>query len=209
MKKNIQSNDVVSDETKESSGFDELNSESDPMHIDELDVNPSRMSFSSDSSYSEMELEIYSKKLEVIEGSVFPDKQSLKDAIIKKAVMEKFRIRIQYSEKNRLIVICATKGCSWRVRGNIIPEFDKWKITKFINEHSCSGLKKSNEMVTSSWIASLIKETVKARPDISPRQLKQKLKEGYGLKLPYMKVWRSRATAKKLIFGEADDSYKL
>ncbi|PKA61795.1 hypothetical protein AXF42_Ash008626 [Apostasia shenzhenica] len=64
-------------------------------------------------------------------------------------------------------------------------------------------------MVTSSWIASIIKETVKARPDISPRQLKQKLKEGYGLKLPYMKVWRSRATAKKLIFGEADDSYKL
>ncbi|PKA56498.1 hypothetical protein AXF42_Ash015271 [Apostasia shenzhenica] len=140
---------------------------------------------------------------------MFADKETLKDALIRNAVKEKFRIKAQYSEKKRLIVICSVKECPWRINAIVDPKYDIWRISKFNNEHKCAlPRRKSKELVTSSWVANLIKEFVREHPETSLRQLRQRLKQDYGLNLTYMKLWRSREIARKIVFGEVEDSYQ-
>ncbi|KAI0518929.1 hypothetical protein KFK09_006366 [Dendrobium nobile] len=141
-------------------------------------------------------------------GSQFDDSQSFKQAVRSAAILKNYAIKIKASDKSRVIVTCAYRGCPWRIRASLCHDGHSFEVRKIESSHLCPGVNRAgNKQATTSWVAHEIMDIVKRNPDITPKDISNNLEATYGLSLPYMKIWRSRELARDVMFGSVDDNY--
>ncbi|PKU72866.1 hypothetical protein MA16_Dca013660 [Dendrobium catenatum] len=126
-------------------------------------------------------------------GSRFEDSQSFKQAVRSNAILQNYAIRIKASDKSRIIISCAYRGCAWRVRASLCHDGHSFEVRKLETSHLCPGVNRAGKkQATTTWVAHEIKDIVKKNPEITPKEISNNLETSYGLSLPYMKLWRSR-----------------
>ncbi|PKU61943.1 hypothetical protein MA16_Dca023140 [Dendrobium catenatum] len=146
----------------------------------------------------------------LVVGSRFEDSFSFKQCIRSNAIIHNYDIKIKASDKSRVIATCSYRGCPWRIRASLCSDGHSFEVKKLHPTHLCPGVNRAgNKQATTSWVAQEIQDIVKRNPDITPKDISNNLESTYGLSLPYMKIWRSRALARDQMFGSIDENYKL
>jgi hypothetical protein len=75
--------------------------------------------------------------------------------------------------------------------------------------HSCPNSGRTQKATKSRWCAQAILEWVTADPCIGVTKLIEKIKERYGIEVPYMRVFYGKEKALDKIYGPWKDSFRL
>ncbi|XP_052181865.1 uncharacterized protein LOC127794657 [Diospyros lotus] len=104
---------------------------------------------------------------------------------------------------------CKDVNCKFMLRARCRPGCSFWHVVKFMPNHTCiSDVYDSHfRNVKAIVIESLFSERV-ASSEYTPRMLMGELLEQHDVQIMYSKVWRSLQHAKRLTYGNADESYQ-
>ncbi|KAE8684244.1 Detected protein of confused Function [Hibiscus syriacus] len=108
-------------------------------------------------------------------GQRFTGVQEFRETIRKYAIAHQFAFRYYKNDSNRVTVKCKVEGCPWRIHAS------------------------------RSWVASIIKERLKAFPHYKPKDIVTDIKQEFGIQLNYSQAWRGKEIAREQLQG----SYKV
>lgn len=129
---------------------------------------------------------------EIIVGSMFEDKESLKKCFSNHAIKYQFNFKVYKSSKTRYCLKCYDDECSWYLHSAQVHDSALFKITKFEKNHSCSvdvtDHRHATSKVISDYITELLHDT---KIEIKPRFVVEEMRKRYGLSISYHKAWRA------------------
>lgn len=145
------------------------------------------------------------------EGSVFPLMVALRNAVATYCLKNEYDYEINKSEPRRLTVHCVFRRCQWRLHASPMRNSRIIQVKVNPHRHSCPSAerKASMKLCKSRWCAGVVLPWVTENPSIGPTELVKKIKEKYGVEVPYMRVFYGKEQALDMIYGPWIKSFKL
>ncbi|GKV29052.1 hypothetical protein SLEP1_g38024 [Rubroshorea leprosula] len=142
-------------------------------------------------------------------GQRFNGVNEFREALRKYALANQFAFRYKKNDSHRVTVKCKTEGCPWRIHASRLTTTQLICIKKMNPTHTCDGgaLTGGNQ-ATRSWVASIIKEKLKAFPNYKPKDIVHDIKQEYGVQLNYFQAWRGKEVAREQLQGSYKEAYK-
>ena len=77
-------------------------------------------------------------------------------------------------------------------------------------KHTCSSFNNYGEtMASNKWVAERVVDLLREDPEMTPKELQDRLKKKYSIEVPYDRVFRGKLRAMDIIYGKWNDSYNL
>ena len=145
------------------------------------------------------------------EGSVFPSMVALRNALATYCLKNEYDYEIDKSEPKRLTVHCVFQRCQWRLHASPMRNSRIIQVKVNPHRHSCPSAerKASMKLCKSRWCADVLLPWLTENPSIGPAELVKKIKEKYGVEVPYMRVFYGKEQALDMIYGPWTESFKL
>ncbi|KAF7844335.1 uncharacterized protein G2W53_001240 [Senna tora] len=122
-------------------------------------------------------------------------------------IQENFDIIRIKNEKARVIAICASDGCPWRIHASPSPDGRAFMIKSYEPLHTCIRQSEKNN-VTSTWIAEKLKGSLNADPNMSYELISNELSTKFGVEAHPKQLYRARRKGKEQVEGCHAESYK-
>ncbi|XP_038882374.1 uncharacterized protein LOC120073641 [Benincasa hispida] len=103
-------------------------------------------------------------------------------------------------------------NCKWSFRAVKIPGCDIFKITKYMQSHTCSIgiLNHDHRQETTTVVDELIKDKFTSIGRVyKPCHIIEDMRKEYGVNISYDKAWRARETTYALVRGTLEESYAV
>ncbi|XP_052171524.1 protein FAR1-RELATED SEQUENCE 5-like [Diospyros lotus] len=141
-------------------------------------------------------------------GALFKSKQELILAFRQYCVDVKMNYRVKHSCTIRFETGCKDVNCKIMLCARCRPGCSFWHV-KFMPSHTCTPDVYDSHFrsLKAIVIGSLFSERV-ASSEYTPRMLMGELLEQHGMQIMYTKAWISLQHAKRLTYGNADESYQ-
>lgn len=143
-------------------------------------------------------------------GDLFPDKESVFEALRQYGVMSRRPVYMAKNEKEKMRAKChgAYNKCKWFVywRKNDTEDFVVNTQQK-AHAYTCC-LVNNNRWISAKWLGMRYTEKIKANPHIPLQAIRQCVDEDFSSTLSRMKAYRTREYALEGIFGRAGAQYK-
>ena len=142
-------------------------------------------------------------------GAFFTSKEEMTIAIGEYALKAKFEYRVRRSDTERFEAGCKDKTCSFSVRARCRKGCSMWFVLNYVAEHTCrqTAMESHMKSVKAIVIGKLYAGKV-GRDLYTPNRLVGEMLEQYGVQILYSKAWKALQYAKKLAYGQADESYQ-
>lgn len=144
-------------------------------------------------------------------GQIFDNKFDLKTKVAMLAMRKSFQYRVFETSRSRWVVKCKAGDCTWKLRGNKLPNSDMFEVSVYVSTHTCSiDAPASGQLQAAPWIVGhVIKHKYSLQStSYTPRNIIEDVRKEYGINLSYEKAWRCKETAIGYIRGTLDESYK-
>ncbi|XP_062100885.1 uncharacterized protein LOC133806813 [Humulus lupulus] len=144
-------------------------------------------------------------------GKVFENKLELKTKAHLYAMKQNFEFVVKKSGTKVWYITCKDPDCGWRLRGKRIPKSDMFEITRFTNKHTCSlDLRHKGHRQAAPWvIGHCIKKKYQTGSNAyMANNIREDIKNDYGIELSYGKAWRCREKALSYVRGTLEASYQ-
>ena len=77
-------------------------------------------------------------------------------------------------------------------------------------KHTCGSFNNCGEtMAPNKWVAERVVDLLREDPEMTPKELQDRLKKKYSIEVPYDRVFRGKLRAMDIIYGKWNDSYNL
>lgn len=142
-------------------------------------------------------------------GQRFRSVHDFREALRKYAIANQFALKFKKNDNNRVTVKCKAEGCTWRIHASRLSTTQLICIKKMNNIHTCEGgAAMTGHQATRSWVASIIKEKLRADPSYKPKDIVIDIKQEFGVQLNYVQAWRGKEIAKEQLQGSYKEAYK-
>ncbi|GLT27962.1 hypothetical protein SLA2020_029250 [Shorea laevis] len=142
-------------------------------------------------------------------GQRFNGVNEFREALRKYALANQFAFKYKKNDNHRVTVKCKTEGCPWRIHASRLTTTQLICIKKMNPTHTCDGAAlMSGNQANRSWVASIIKEKLKAFPNYKPKDIVNDIKLEYGVQLNYFQAWRGKEIAREQLQGSYKEAYK-
>ncbi|XP_009779822.2 uncharacterized protein [Nicotiana sylvestris] len=148
---------------------------------------------------------------EVMAGQVYKDKATLKEVMENYAISQRFQFRVDRSNAVSYALLCISEDCEWRFKTSSINKSELFKVTEFIDNHTCPLKDKVYEQrqASSSLIGGMIKpKLTNHKRKYTPKDIIDDVKSDLGVDVSYMLAWRAKKKTMNILRGEPADSYK-
>lgn len=99
------------------------------------------------------------------------------------------------------------KGCKWQVYASLLPKNSHWKVSKFIDEHSCIPNGEC-QLLREPVITRLFMDKIREEPDYyMPKKIEELIREKWGITVTRHQCQNARGTALKWIDHEYDQQF--
>ncbi|XP_060959254.1 uncharacterized protein LOC133030506 [Cannabis sativa] len=170
---------------------------------------------------------------EVEKGQAYKDKETLKNVLSYYAIKNNFQYKVWKSCSQEYSLKCVYESCNWSLRASrngptntfIIRSLNKCPVfticteihmfgicNRFSNMRTCpiNIRHEDQRQATSKLIGECIKpKFLNIMTKATAMDIKGELKYRFGIKMNYMKAWRSKEHAVNDLRGNASDSYSL
>ncbi|XP_060974268.1 uncharacterized protein LOC115695506 [Cannabis sativa] len=153
---------------------------------------------------------------EVEKGQAYKDKETLKNVLSYYAIKNNFQYKVWKSCSQECSLKCVHKSCNCLNKcpfPTLCTEIHLFDIcNRFSNIHTCpiNIRHEDQRQETSKLVGECIKpKFLNIKTKATPMDIKVELKYMYGIKMNYMKAWRSKEHAVNDLRGNASDSYSL
>ncbi|KAM6544098.1 hypothetical protein CsatB_008545 [Cannabis sativa] len=149
---------------------------------------------------------------EVEKGQAYKDKETLKNVLSYYAIKNNFQYKVWKSCSQEYSLKCVYESCNWSLRASRNGPTNTFIIRRFSNMHTCpiNIRHEDQRQATSKLIGECIKpKFLNIKTKATAMDIKGELKYRYGIKMNYMKAWRSKEHAVNDLRGNASDSYSL
>ncbi|XP_060965465.1 uncharacterized protein LOC133034401 [Cannabis sativa] len=149
---------------------------------------------------------------EVEKGQAYKDKETLKNVLSYYAIKNNFQYKVWKSCSQEYSLKCVYESCNWSLRASRNGPTNTFIIRRFSNMHTCpiNIRHEDQRQATSKLIGECIKpKFLNIKTKATPMDIKGELKYRYGIKMNYMKAWRSKEHVVNDLRGNASDSYSL
>lgn len=141
-------------------------------------------------------------------GQRFSSVHEFRESLRKYAIAHQFAFRYKKNDSHRVTVKCKAEGCPWRIHASLLSTTQLICIKKMNPVHTCEGAASTTgHQATRSWVASIIKEKLKASPNYKPKDIVNDIKNEYGIQLNYFQAWRGKEIAKEQLQGSYKEAY--
>ncbi|XP_059285099.1 uncharacterized protein LOC132038446 [Lycium ferocissimum] len=137
----------------------------------------------------------------VFVDQIYQDKETLKIAMTKYAIRERFNFKTERSNAISYTLACWSPECKWKFRASRIGDSEMFRVRAFDDEHTCPLKDKvySQRQATSWFIGEAV---VKAKitnhkRKVTPGDIIDDVKNEFGVDVSYMMAWRAREKAIK------------
>ncbi|XP_058102741.1 uncharacterized protein LOC131246536 [Magnolia sinica] len=132
-------------------------------------------------------------------GQEFNSVGDFRDALRMYAIVKGFAYVKSRSSKDRVTAKCRAKGCPWRVHATILRTMQRFKIKRINNVHTCGGGvgKDGHPHATSLWVASIIKDKLRDKPQYTTREIRNDIYREYGVNLKYQQAYVAKEVAQE------------
>lgn len=141
-------------------------------------------------------------------GQTFDGPTAIRDALHKYAIAKSFTYRFVKNDSRRLTAECTDEGCPWRIHASRSQSNKEFTVKKLNDSHTCGrkASKKYNRLANQKWVASVIKEKLRASPNYKPKDIKDDMQREYGLFLNYSQAWRGKFFAKQELHNSHEEA---
>ncbi|XP_060969510.1 uncharacterized protein LOC133036789 [Cannabis sativa] len=149
---------------------------------------------------------------EVEKRQAYKDKETLKNVLSYYAIKNNFQYKVWKSCSQEYSLKCVYESCNWSLRASRNGPTNTFIIRRFSKIHTCpiNIRHEDQRQATSKLIGECIKpKFLNIKTKATPMDIKGELKYRYGIKMNYMKAWRSKEHAVNDLRGNASDSYNL
>ncbi|KAM6543336.1 hypothetical protein CsatB_007783 [Cannabis sativa] len=149
---------------------------------------------------------------EVEKGQAYKDKETLKNVLSYFAIKNNFQYKVWKSCSQEYSLKCVYESCNWSLRASRNGPTNTFIIRRFSNMHTCpiNIRHEDQRQATSKLIGECIKpKFLNIKTKATAMDIKGELKYRFGIKMNYMKAWRSKEHAVNDLRGNASDSYSL
>ncbi|KAM6553285.1 hypothetical protein CsatB_014047 [Cannabis sativa] len=156
---------------------------------------------------------INDKRHETIEkGQIYKDKETLISTLCYFAIKKTFQYKVVKSCTKEYNIVCLDTNCKWSLKATKNGNTETFIIRSYEEEHTCAVTIRFGDQrqATSKLIADFVKpKFLNLKTKCSPADIKTEMKDKYGIKMNYMKAWRSKERAQTQLHGNAKESYNL
>ncbi|XP_030494883.2 uncharacterized protein LOC115710669 [Cannabis sativa] len=153
---------------------------------------------------------------EVEKGQAYKDKETLKNVLSYYAIKNNFQYKVWKSCSQEYSLKCVYESCNCLNKcpfSTLCTEIHMFDLSnRFSNMHTCpiNIRHEDQRQATSKLIGECIKpKFLNIKTKATPMDIKRELKYRYGIKMNYMKAWRSKEHAVNDLRGNASASYSL
>jgi hypothetical protein len=145
---------------------------------------------------------------EVRLGSVYPDKASLKQALLLWAMSMQRTFRTTQSSPRFYTVKCEAPECSWHLHAHV-PKYETYWVVSKLEPHTCirSNVLQHHRNLTSTMIASLMFGEIVQKKDMEAKHIQIAMSQRYKYDITYAKAWRAKQKAMEMRFGTFEAAY--
>ncbi|XP_057726847.1 uncharacterized protein LOC130942157 [Arachis stenosperma] len=141
-------------------------------------------------------------------GQRFNSVHEFRESLRKYAIAHQFAFKYKKNDSHRVTVKCKAEGCLWRIHASRLSTTQLICIKKMHPTHTCEGaVGTTGHQATRSWVASIIKEKLKAYPNYKPKDIVNDIKQEYGIQLNYFQAWRGKEIAREQLQGSYKAAY--
>nr|GEU70402.1 PB1 domain-containing protein [Tanacetum cinerariifolium] len=159
-----------------------------------------------DSALPESTVDVYNSVITGV-GQEFRNVNEFRAAMKEHSIANRFGYRLKKNDLVRASGVCAAEGCTWSIYASWVPAKQLFVIKKMNNVHTCTRESRESSFPAKNWLVSTIKERLQKTPDVTPKNLAEELKQDFGVKLSYTKVWRGIGGAREQLHGSSKESY--
>ncbi|XP_062085574.1 uncharacterized protein LOC133791670 [Humulus lupulus] len=149
---------------------------------------------------------------DILSGQIYKDKSTLKSVLSYYAIKNHFQYMVQKSCSKEYSIVCLDRKCKWSLRASINGTTQEFIIRKYYWIYTCSLEIRFGDQhqTTSKLIGDCIKPNfLNIKTTTTPKDIRSDLNDRYGIKMNYMKAWRSREHALKNLRGKSKEPYSL
>ncbi|XP_059316630.1 uncharacterized protein LOC132067424 [Lycium ferocissimum] len=150
---------------------------------------------------------------EIVVGSLFANKESLKKCFTNSAIRDHFKFKTVRSTKKRYYLKCYDDKCRWFLHSSRIRDSTLFKVSKYVKNHTCSAdvlqpdqQRHATSRVISEYIRELLPDY---ETEMTPNFVKEEMRKRYGLNISYHKAWRSIQLAFGVKNGSPEQNNEL
>ncbi|KAM3319359.1 hypothetical protein P3S67_006559 [Capsicum chacoense] len=141
----------------------------------------------------------------------YTNKATLVSVMRNYAIKHRFNFRAEKSDKQSYVLLCKLLECSWVFKASCKHGRDTFIVRTFNDEHTFSIMDRVFEQqhATIAFLAGLTtSKLVNSKRIITPSDIIEDIKRELGLDIDYMKAWRAKERALKILRGRPADGYK-
>ncbi|XP_047267661.1 uncharacterized protein LOC124898081 [Capsicum annuum] len=127
------------------------------------------------------------------------------------AIKHRFNFKAERSDKQSYVLLYKSPKCSWVFKASCKHGTDTFIVLTFNDEHTCSIMDKVFEQqhATIAFVAGITApKLVNYKRIITPSDIIEDIKIKLGLDIDYIKAWRSKERALKILRRRPADEYK-
>ncbi|XP_058102775.1 uncharacterized protein LOC131246548 isoform X2 [Magnolia sinica] len=142
-------------------------------------------------------------------GQEFNSVSDFRDALRRYAIVKGFVCIYINNENARVTAKCRAEGCPWRVHASRLSTMQKFKIKTINNVHTCEGGvgKDGHPYATRLWVASIIKDKLRDKPQYTPKEIVNDIYQEYGVNLKYHQAWSGKEVAQERLQDSQSEAY--
>ena len=126
----------------------------------------------------------------------FRDNKHFRECLVNYAIEQGFELKCVKACRSRCTYKCVLDGCEWRKHASLSPCRLFMMVKTFYNVHLCQAVR-NNKNANSGWMAKVLAADFLADPNMSLKNMKNKLKDKNGVTgLSKAKLFRARVKAR-------------
>ncbi|XP_060970083.1 uncharacterized protein LOC133037218 [Cannabis sativa] len=151
---------------------------------------------------------------EIEEAQIYKDKETLQSVLGFYAIRNNFQFRVKKSCARTYKICCLDPKCKWALTASRNGPTKSFIIRKYDRKviHTCDlNIRFADKrQATTKLIGNYIKPRfTNIKTTQTPQDIRGEMKHKYGVRMNYMKAWRSKEHAQEELRGKANESYRL
>ncbi|KAM3381365.1 hypothetical protein P3S68_006938 [Capsicum galapagoense] len=141
----------------------------------------------------------------------YTNKATLVSVMRNYAIKHRFNFRAERSDKQSYVLLCKSPECSWVFKVSCKHGTDTFIVRTFNDEHTFSIMDRVFEQqhTTIAFVTGLTaSKLVNYKRIITSSDIIEDIKREFDLNIDYMKAWRAKERALKILRGRPADGYK-
>ena len=145
---------------------------------------------------------------EVLEGAIYRDKESVKNAVKLWAMSTQREFRTKTTTPIQYSVVCTDPTCGSYVHASVGKYEVQWTVRTVV-PHTCvrDGVLEAHRNLSSSLVASLLYREIVENVTIEAKFIQTSVRSKYHYNISYAKAWMAKQKALEMRFGTFLDSY--